>query len=351
MPLYFPLEIIMKILTLATRRRAYAVSWIVLSKRTYRWFETLLYERIVMVDECQAALFIQCLRLRRMHEEFARTSINEMWLGGDIQAMTVNEILSMCTGIRNLALSSYGDEVLQDLSSLQPVLDALPLTVLHLHIGVTLTDSLIANVNVFSRLTHLDIDDHDLLQHVRIESFPQLTHLSLWGDWGDLPRQRPNMVSLIQRLLDHPTMQVIMFRSDDHGSLATFLEIHAFNDPRIIIVPEKLYLWDDLGRGSMLTWEIAEAKVNLPEPNHWLHRCFPPSTVYNGLRQYMNVDSVPRRMVNYRIIRAVVLKPGMKSRNTSRVRLYDSYGRDDCSDDGEEGLAMSGGDSDDGSDE
>ncbi|KAG0692115.1 hypothetical protein DFH29DRAFT_1009365 [Suillus ampliporus] len=337
MPLCIPLEIIIKIFTLGTRSRKDAASWIVLSKRTYTWFERLLYGRIVIVGERKASQFLRCLRLRQMHEEFARTSINAMFLNGDIQGVTVIEILSLCTGISNLALTSNGGPVLKNLSFLQPVLDALPLTALQLQIGVTLTDSSIANVNVFSRLTHLDIDDHDFLQHLRIESFPQLTHLALWGD---LIRRENKMASSIQRLLNHPTMQ---------NSLTTM----RFNDPRIVIGPEKIYLWDYLGRGYMLLWEIAEAKAKILEPNHDNHRCFPPSTIVNGLKQCMNVESVRRRDVNFRLIRGIVIGRDMNDRKSRMCRIFDRYGPDDCSDDDEDDVSMSSGDSDshDGSDE
>ncbi|KAG1720418.1 uncharacterized protein EDB91DRAFT_1257007 [Suillus paluster] len=293
---------------------------------------------------------IHMVREITMHEEFARTSINAMFLHGDIQGTTMIEILSLCTGISNLALASNTDPVHKNLSFLQPVLDALPLTALHLQIGFTLTDSSIANVNVFSRLTHLDIDDHDFFQHVRIESFPRLTHLALWGD---LIRRENKMASSIQRLLNHPTMQVILLRSDDHGRLADFLEEHAFNDPRIVIGPEKQYSWDFLGRGYMLLWEIAEAKAKILEPNHNKHRCFPPSTIVNGLHQCMDIESVRRRDVNFQLTRCIVIGRDMNDRTSRMCRVFHRYGPDDWSDDDGDDDSMSSGDSDshDGSDE
>ncbi|KAG2108872.1 hypothetical protein DEU56DRAFT_762503 [Suillus clintonianus] len=258
-----PIEIIIKVFALATRTRASAASWITFSRWTYGWFESLLYKSVVLEDEEEAALFLQCLRCRDMHEAFAKTSISAMYLEGHIQGITAIQILSLCKGIKNLALEIKNED-LKDLSSLQPVLDALPLTVLHMHMGITLTEDSVTTTAFFSHLTHLDVDNKDMLQHVRLECFPRLTHLALWGA---LVGTEPIIVSLIRRLLDHPTLEVLIFR-EHHKQLASFLEWNSIQDSRIVIAPQSVYMWDDLGRASMLLWEIAEQKVNRAKPNH-----------------------------------------------------------------------------------
>jgi hypothetical protein len=188
-----------------------------------------------------------------------------MYLGGGLQGTTITEILSLCKGIKHLFISEESNHFVHDIAPLQHVLNALPLKVLSLHIGVTLTKASIVNFNVFARLTHLEIDDTDMLRHVEMGSFPQLTHLALWPFFYN---PGVNVPGLVRRLLRHPPLQVLLFRVPGHNQCAKFLEYHALNDPRIVIAPSEMYVWDDFGRGSMLLWELAEKKANMPQPNH-----------------------------------------------------------------------------------
>jgi hypothetical protein len=219
----------------------------------------------VLPDEDDASSFLRCLRHRKMYQEFSKTSIKAMSLSGDIRRTTIIEILSLCTGINNLTLQSENNYDDEDITPLLQVLNYLPLTVLSLQIEDPLTSSSISNVTVFTKLTHLEIDDADMLRHLQMECFPQLTHLSLWGN---LYHPGVNVLSLVNRLLSHPTLQVLIFRVDCHRKFATFLDRHGLHDPRIILAPARVYLWDSLGRACMLLWELAEEKTKLREPNH-----------------------------------------------------------------------------------
>jgi hypothetical protein len=192
-------------------------------------------------------------------------SIKSMSLSGDMDGTTIVEILSLCTGINNLALLCECDEFSKDKAPVLQALDALPLKVLSLQIDFRLSRSSITSVTVIARLTHLEIDDNNMLSHLDMESLPRLTHLALWGTTYD---PAGNLPSLVKRLLSHPTLQILIFRTNRHKQFVRFLELHKLSDPRIIIAPQQVYLWDDLGRASMLLWEIAEEKAKLREPNH-----------------------------------------------------------------------------------
>lgn len=175
------------------------------------------------------------------------------------------KILSICRGIENLSLSSEDHDNFRGLTSLFHALDTLPLTALCLNFGITLTNFSMADVNTFARLTHLEIGDVDMLQHVDMEVFPMLTHLALWPLFYNPGVDVPG---LVKRLLRHATLEVLLFRVERHRECASFLERHALCDSRIIIAASEICPWDDLGRGAMLHWELAEERVKLPGPNH-----------------------------------------------------------------------------------
>ena len=236
----------------------------------YRWhndrFERLLYEKVVLHDEEQASLFLQCYHLRKMRSEFVpQTSTKALYLNCGIRRITMIKILSICRGIENLSLSSEDDDDFHDLTSLFHALETLPLTALCLNFRIALTNSSMVNVNIFARLTHLEVGDADMLQHVDMKAFPMLTHLALWPLFYD---PGVNVLGLVKRLLRHATLQVLLFRVERHRDCARFLERHALYDPRIVIAASEIYVWDDFGRGAMLHWELAEERAKLPGPNH-----------------------------------------------------------------------------------
>lgn len=217
-------------------------------------------------DEEQASFFLQCYRRRQTCNELVhQTSTTALYFNGGIQRTTIIKILSLCRGIKNLSILSQGDDLCHDLTPLLYVMDTLPLTVLRLNIGVTLTNSSVVNVKMFARLTHLEIADADMLRHVDMEVFPELTHLALWPLFYN---PGVNVPGLVKRLLRHAALQVLVFRVERHGECARFLEHHALYDPRIVIAPSEICGWDDFGRGAMLHWELAKERVNMPGPNH-----------------------------------------------------------------------------------
>lgn len=195
------------------------------------------------------------------------TSIKSISLSGDINGTTIVEILSLCTGINTFSICCNSEEFQTfDEKPILQALDALPLNVLSLKVGLRLTRYYIPSVtSVMSRLTHLEIDDNRMLSSIDMKYLPRLTHLALVGTTWD---PQDNLPSLVKRLLSHPTLLILIFCTSEHGKFAKFLDIHKLHDPRMILAPKKHYLWDDLGRASMLFWEIAEETAKLREPNH-----------------------------------------------------------------------------------
>ncbi|KAG2336591.1 hypothetical protein BDR05DRAFT_1005724 [Suillus weaverae] len=298
-----PLEIVMKVFTLATRKREDAASWIRVSKRSYILFERLLYNTVVLNDEEHAFRFLQCYRLRQTHI-YPLPSTIAMFFGDGIKYTTIVEILSLCRNITNLSIVSDDNDVLPDLTSLHYVLDPLPLKVLSLNIKSSLTDSSMAMANTFARLTHLEIDDAEMLRRVDMNAFPQLTHLALWPV---LYNAGVNVHKVVKRLLKHATLQALVLRADGHNQCAKYLEYHGIDDRRIIIGPSRMFGWDDFGRGSMLLWQLADERADMPGPNHKKHRCFSNSTFENRLRDYMDLARVPERDVDREFVKCFVV--------------------------------------------
>ncbi|KAG1758933.1 hypothetical protein EV702DRAFT_1053781, partial [Suillus placidus] len=254
-------------------------------------FERLLYNKIVLEDEDQASQFLQCYRLRQTHMEPV-PSTTAMYLADGIQSTTIIDILALCRGITNLSLVSKDDDEHDDLTPLHHVLDDLPLTVLSLHIGATLTNTSVINFTMFARLTHLEINDTDMLHDVDMDTFPRLTHLALWPM---LYNPTMNIPRSLRRLLKHATLQVLLLRVERHHECATWLVRHAIDDPRIIIGPPEIEQWDDFGHGSMALWELADERANMPGPNH-------SSTLVKRLSDYMDIDASPELAVDREIV-------------------------------------------------
>jgi hypothetical protein len=230
-------------------------------------FERQLYRNVVLHDQDKASLFLQCIRLRDDYQDFVMTSIKSISLSGDINGTTIVEILSLCTGINTLAILCDSEEFqMYDKEPILQALDALPLNVLSLQMDLRLIRYYIPSVTVvMSRLTHLEIDDNRMLSSVDMKFLPRLTHLALVGTTYD---PSDNLPSLVKRLLSHPTLQILIFCTNQHSEFSNFLDIHKLHDPRMILAPRRQYSWDDLGRASMLFWEIAEDVAKLREPNH-----------------------------------------------------------------------------------
>ncbi|KAG1830503.1 hypothetical protein DFJ58DRAFT_848435 [Suillus subalutaceus] len=248
MTVIIPLEIVIKILTLATRRRKDAASWIRLCRHTYTLFERLLYTKVVLLDDNHASKFVKCYHLRQAHSESLRPT-TAMFIGNG-------------------------------------------------------TKSSMVMANTFAKLTHLEIDDPGLLCRLDMGAFHQLTHLALWTDLSD---HRLLLPRLVNRLLQLATLKVLIFRAWGHRSCARSLEYYGLLDPRIVIGPSKVYVWDHFGQGSMLLWELADERTNIPGPNHRKHRCFSNSTYENRFRDFMALPRVPERDVDRELVQCFVV--------------------------------------------
>jgi hypothetical protein len=200
-----------------------------------------------------------------MHEDFAKATIKAVEITNDVEFDTAIDILAMCKGIQNLSLVVDGDDYCDKVTSLLKHIDTLPLRVLSFQAHVPLTSALISDITVFAKLTHLEVDICRMFQNVDLQYVPQLTHIAMFHTKNIPISQAP---SLIRRLLDHAPLQVLIIRVVYHREFADFLDSHGLHDRRIVVATSKLYMWDDLGRASMLLWEVAEALVKLPEPNH-----------------------------------------------------------------------------------
>jgi hypothetical protein len=226
-------------------------------------------------DEDIASSFLQCLRRRGNPQDFSQTSIQAMSLSGDIQLNTAMEILSLCTGIKNLSVISESEDFHNNVAPVLQTMDALPLKVLSLQIGTNITSSLISDLTFFSKLTHLELEEDGILRNLDLQYFPSLTHLSIWGI---MDQKESTTASLMKRILSHPPLQALVIRVDYHRNFAAFLDRHMLYDRRIVLATWRVQLWDDLGRACMLFWELVDECINLPAPNH------SPSilTIYNG---------------------------------------------------------------------
>lgn len=218
-----------------------------------------------MEEEDTAQSFLTCMRQRPMPADFARTSIKAVYFGGDVRFKTALEILSMCKGIEILSLVVSGDEYGENVASLLQVMDTLPIRVLSFPELVCLTSSLISDVTLFAKITHLEVDVCRMYEDLDLQDIPQLTHVAMTSSL-DTPREQSP--SLIRRLLDHAPLEVLIIRVGNHHDYVAFLDRHALHDRRIVVATTKLYMWESLGRAAMLLWELAEGLVKLPKPNH-----------------------------------------------------------------------------------
>ncbi|KAG1851415.1 hypothetical protein F4604DRAFT_1686909 [Suillus subluteus] len=327
MTVNIPLEIIIKVLTLATRRRKDAASLIRLCRRTYTLFERLLYTKVVLLDENHASKFVKCYRLRQAHIETLPPT-TAMFIGNGTKYNTIIDVLSLCKDITNLCIISHdSDNILPDLTSIYHILDTLPLTALSLMIGSSLTRSSMVMANTFAKLTHLEIDDPGLLCRLNMGAFHQLTHLALWTDLSD---QSLHLPRLVNRLLRLATLKVLVFRARGHRSCARTLEYYGLLDLRIIIGPSKMFVWDHFGQASTLLWELADERTSIPGPNHRKHRCFSNSTFENRFRDFMNLPRVPERVVDRELVQRFLVG---RSLDASRETIWT---RNDSSDDSSE---------------
>jgi hypothetical protein len=182
---------------------------------------------------------------------------------GDILPSTAAEILSLCSGITNLALwiapSDFKNGTTNPL--LQPLND-LPLMSLSLSISLIFRDTHLVSLSAFKAfgtLTHLEILNGWVLWNstVGVEYLHGLTHLCLRIH---TQRTKPKLVAF---LLTLSHLRVIVFRiSEDIDAVQTFLESNFLNDSRIVLVSQKPTAWDEFGGGDMFLWKAADQVVD-----------------------------------------------------------------------------------------
>ncbi|KAG2353794.1 hypothetical protein BDR07DRAFT_1308184 [Suillus spraguei] len=267
--------------------------------------EKLLYQKIVLYDEDDTEDFLKCLRLRLMHNEFAKTTTTSLYLEGPLDESTVIELLSLCSGVTCLALSDDTEAFAEDTLLLWRALDALPLMSLTLNMVIDFKPS-IGTFNVLKNLTHLDIMDKRILRknHKGLYGLDSLTHICL-------PLSvRTSDPAAVMGLISNARLRVLAFRVEDsHERVQLFLQMNGTLDARIVLLPSIMENWDELGRGDMLLWELAEEKVMLPIPHNSAfvlshirsssykaiyiegHRCLSLPSIVNGYADY-NGDEI-----------------------------------------------------------
>ncbi|KAG1736622.1 uncharacterized protein EDB91DRAFT_1249927 [Suillus paluster] len=170
-----------------------------------------------------------------------------MFMGKGIKYNTIINVLSLCKDITNLYIVSHNsDSILPDLTSMNHILDTLPLTALSLIIGSSLTRPSMVMVNTFTKLTYLEIENEGLHCHLDMGTFHQL----------------------VNHLLQLAMLKVLVFHARGHRSCARSLEYYGILDLCIIIRPSKVFAWDHFRQGSILLWELADERTNIPGPNH-----------------------------------------------------------------------------------
>ncbi|KAG1830496.1 hypothetical protein DFJ58DRAFT_736953 [Suillus subalutaceus] len=286
MPPELPLEIQQTILALATRDRHTAAENLRVSTRTYPWMERLMYKKIVLDDEHTVKKFLDCLRLRPMHVQFAQQHIRSLFLVGSIQKSTLIKLLSLCNRVTCLGLALSTTEFATDGSPLWLALDALPLKSLVLDMEIDSTSST-STINVFKNLTHLDICNDRMLDkpNAGLEALSALTHLCTVLILG-----KSDPVAVI-RLIGNARLQILAFRvRDPHNRVERFMRKHEILDRRIVLLPIDLTYWAQLGQGDMLVWELAEEQVKLSIPENKRHRCLSRTSIENAYAKYDDDD-------------------------------------------------------------
>ncbi|KAJ7126171.1 hypothetical protein C8R44DRAFT_121267 [Mycena epipterygia] len=177
--------------------------------RVKEWIEPLLY-RTITVD-CMPIdgfpRFLSEILLPILETRPAvRDAVRNINLGRNVSSGVVERILSICTVVENVWVSSLGDHV----TSIAPLLPK------HLHIRfLPLLSTLAPSHPCFSQLTHLE-----LLEPFQPDAFEIWAQLSLIPQLTHLSFNSPTFISLCPRLLETCTSLAVLVwldRSDDMG--------------------------------------------------------------------------------------------------------------------------------------
>jgi len=221
------------------------------------------YQKIVLHGNDETHEFLECLRQRPMHTDFAGKYISSLYLGGTPDELMLIDILSLYSDIRCLALLVPMDASTMSQLSLWHALNRLKLKTFT--VGMAIDYISISTCDVFKNLTHLDIMDRSLLKksNTGLDSLHTLTHICLV-----LAPHKCNPHAIVP-LICNAHLQVLAFRVEhSHRVIERFLEQHGMLDRQIVLFPSQIVQWDELGRGDMLMWELTEEKIRLPIPEH-----------------------------------------------------------------------------------
>ncbi|KAG2108237.1 uncharacterized protein F5147DRAFT_652957 [Suillus discolor] len=215
-----PLEILQKILALASCWRRYTASILTLSRHTHAC-------TLVLRDES-----------------------------------TLIDLLGLCRGITCLSVAVNTDEFSEDPSRLLWALNTLPLKSLTMLMEVNCL-SAIKTSHTFHNLMHLDINDQLLMTepYTGLEDLRLVTHIIVVLAMGQ------SMVESVKHLLSNVTLRVLGLRvRDTHKPVTMWLDKYGINNRRAVLFPTQWTSWAKLGQGDMLIWEMAEERIKLPRP-------------------------------------------------------------------------------------
>lgn len=180
-------------------------------------FKDLPHKNIWLEEEDTPQSFLKCMHQRSMSEDF----------------------VLMCKSIQILSLVVEGNEYHKNVASLLQLIGTLPIQVLSCQADICLTSSLISNITLFTKLTHLEVDVCCMFEDLDIQYVPQLTHVTMISTLSTPNKKSP---LLIRWLLDHALLEVLIICVDYHYNFVAFLDCHAIYDHRIVVTITNLYI-------------------------------------------------------------------------------------------------------------
>ncbi|KAH7882593.1 hypothetical protein F5I97DRAFT_1983207 [Phlebopus sp. FC_14] len=295
----------MHIFLLAARlRREMSLHLMLVARRVKIWVEGYVYKTIVLRDASHADRFLSALSFRP--SSFASTRIKALCICPRIPGPLAHRLLTLCTGIRSLALwlpahaqlgTPSGDPTTTATQSLLQLISSLPLTSLSTSIDLmsllsaptgthapgTVTASLnphhLSSLNqapanltppraifpTVARLTHLDIVTHWALwtSSFGIEHLPHLTHLA-FRSWA-----RGDISAALGKILGGSrSLEVLVLIVDGvvfASARGVYLEKNGVRDGRVVVMRREGEEWEMWGereieeKGGM--WACAEGVV------------------------------------------------------------------------------------------
>ncbi|KAH7911843.1 hypothetical protein BJ138DRAFT_1112833 [Hygrophoropsis aurantiaca] len=258
-----PPELEMQIFLLAAKTyRGTSAKLILVAHRVLEWLEPFIYGTVVLRGKGQTFRFLNALYSRP--PSFAHQRVKSVCLRQSIPLDLAGKVLSLCTGITNLAL--WITPQAEGPSLLLPLLEALPLTSVSLNLpsvmGPADSREPLSNQPLFSRLERLDLVNHWALwtSSLGIERLQRLTHTS-FRFWA-----RGNVGSALKLILrEARSLEVLVLLSDRiiYPEGKTYLEKEDIRDARVVVMMHRgdAEQWIALERGEEGIWERATSVV------------------------------------------------------------------------------------------